>query len=77
MRLSAADIAMIDRAAVASGRSRTSFVRNAAIRAAEEVVLESTVIRMRPKSFVAFMAAIEAPATEVPELVSALKRSAP
>src|ERR1700689_69698 len=77
MRLPAADIAMIDRAADLRGRSRTDFVREAAVRAGEEIVLESALVRMSPRGFAAFMAATEAPATEVPELVTVLKRKAP
>ncbi|WP_237703869.1 type II toxin-antitoxin system TacA family antitoxin [Rhodospirillum rubrum] len=38
MRLPDADLALIDRAATLRGRSRTDFVREAAVRAAEEVV---------------------------------------
>ena len=37
MRLPEADIAMIDRAAGLRGRSRTGFVRDAAVRSAEDV----------------------------------------
>jgi uncharacterized protein (DUF1778 family) len=77
MRLPATDIAMIDRAADLRGRSRTEFMREAAVRAAEEIVLESALVRASPKGFAAFIAAIEAPATEVPELVAVLKRKAP
>src|SRR3546814_2174857 len=47
MRLPEADVAMIDRAAALRGRSRTDFVRDAAVRAAEEVVMENRLIRMR------------------------------
>lgn len=77
MRLPQADIAMIDRAASLRGRTRTDFVRDAAVRAAEEVVLESTLVRMSPQGFKAFMAMIEAPPTAVPELVELFKRKAP
>jgi uncharacterized protein (DUF1778 family) len=41
MRLSEVDIAIIDRAASLRGRSRTDFVREAAARAAENVLMES------------------------------------
>src|SRR5215204_6215692 len=61
MRLGEADVAIIDRAAGLRGRSRTDFVREAAVRAAEEVLLERTLIRMSPAGFAAFRAAIEAP----------------
>ena len=77
MRLPETDIAIIDRAADLRGRSRTDFVREAAVRAAEAVVMESTLIRMSPKGFDAFMSAITAPATVVPETVEVLKRKAP
>jgi uncharacterized protein (DUF1778 family) len=40
MRLSVADIAIIDRAATLRGRSRTEFVRDAAVRAAADVLME-------------------------------------
>ena len=44
MRLPEADIAIIDRAATLRGRSRTDFVREAAVRAAEDVLMETTPI---------------------------------
>ncbi|HXP73143.1 MAG TPA: DUF1778 domain-containing protein [Stellaceae bacterium] len=77
MRLPEADIAIIDRAADLRGRSRTDFVREAAVRAAEEIIMENALIRMSPKGFSAFMSAIAAPAAAVPEMVTLLKRSAP
>jgi len=77
MRLPASDIAIIDRAADLRGRSRTDFVREAAVRAAEEIIMENALIRMSPKGFSAFMSAIGAPATAVPELVDVLKRKSP
>ncbi len=77
MRLPEADIAMIDRAAGLRGRSRTEFVRDAAVRAAEDVVMESRLIRMSADGFAAFMAVLAAPATAVPEMVELAKRPAP
>jgi uncharacterized protein (DUF1778 family) len=77
MRLLEADIAIIDRAAGLRGRSRTEFVREAAVRAAEEVLLERTLIRMSPAGFAAFREALEAPAAPVAELVELLRRPAP
>lgn len=77
MRLPDADIAIIDRAAGMRGRSRTDFVREAAVRAAEEVLMESTLVRMSPSGFIAFMKALAEPATVVPEMVELLKRTAP
>ena len=77
MRLPEADIAIIDRAAILRGRSRTDFVREAAVRAAEEVVLEAMPIRMSASGFDAFMAALAAPPAPVPEMVELLRRPAP
>ena len=77
MRLPKSDIAIIDRAAEQRGRSRTDFVRDAAVRAAEDVIMESVLIRMSPKGFNAFMSAITAPAAAVPEMVELLKRKVP
>lgn len=77
MRLPDADIALIDRAAGMRGRSRTDFVREAAVRAAEDVLMESTLVRMSPSGFKAFMKALAEPATAVPEMVELLKRPAP
>lgn len=77
MRLSESDIAMIDRAAGLRGRSRTDFVREAAVRAAEDVLMETRLIRMSPEGFADFMAAVSNPAKPVPEMVKLMKRPAP
>ncbi len=77
MRLPEADVAMIDRAATLRGRSRTDFVRDAAVRAAEEVVMEQSLVRMSPEGFAGFMGILAAPATPVPEMVELVKRPAP
>jgi uncharacterized protein (DUF1778 family) len=74
MRLPASDIAMIDRAARLRGRSRTDFVRDAAVRAAEETIMENTPIRMSPAGFKAFVEAISGPAKPVPEMVELFRR---
>jgi len=77
MRLPRADISLIDRAATLRGRSRTDFVRDAAVRAAEEVLLDNLPIRMSARGFAAFTQALAAPARPVPELIDLLKRRAP
>lgn len=77
MRLPEADIAIIDRAATLRGRSRTDFVRDAAVRAAEDVLMETMPIRMSPAGFKAFMAALSGPAAPVPEMVELFRRTAP
>lgn len=77
MRLPDADIALIDRAASARGRSRTDFVREAAVRAAEDVLMDQRLVRMSAEGFAEFIALIEQPAEAVPSLVDVLKRPAP
>jgi uncharacterized protein (DUF1778 family) len=68
---------MIDRAAGLRGRSRTDFVRDAAVRAAEEVVMEDRLVRMSADGFAQFMAVLSGPAMPVPEMVELTKRPAP
>lgn len=77
MRLPETDIAIIDRAAALRGRSRTDFVRDAAVRAAEDVLMENAPIRMSPGGFKAFMTALSAPAAPVPEILALFERAAP
>ncbi len=77
MRIAEADIAIIDRAANLRGRSRTDFVRDAAVRAAEDVVMETAPIRMSAEGFDAFVSALSGPATPVPEMLDLLRRPAP
>lgn len=77
MRLPDADLAIIDRAAQLRGRSRTDFVREAAVRAAEDALMEAGLIRMGPEGFAAFMEAVSAPAVAVVPMVEVLRRPAP
>lgn len=77
MRLPDADIAIIDRAATLRGRSRTDFVREAAVRAAEDVLMETVPIRMSPEGFEAFLTVLSGPEQSVPEMVELLRRPAP
>jgi uncharacterized protein (DUF1778 family) len=77
MRLPEADIAIIDRAATLRGRSRTDFMREAAVRAAEDVLMETAPIRMSPAGFKAFMAALSRPARPVAEMIELFQRTAP
>jgi uncharacterized protein (DUF1778 family) len=77
IRLPEADIAIIDRAATLRGRSRTDFIRDAAVRAAEDALMETSPVRMSPSGFKAFMAALSGPATLVPEMIEIFRRPAP
>ena len=77
MRLPPADVAIIDRAAKLRGRSRTDFVREAAVREAEHVVLEQVLIHMSSKGFTEFAREISRPGRPVKELVRVFSRPAP
>lgn len=77
MRLPREDVELIDRAAGVRGRSRTEFVREAAVRAAEQVLLDRALVRMSPAGFAAFTKAIAGRGKPVRALVEVLKRKAP
>jgi uncharacterized protein (DUF1778 family) len=77
MRMPRADLAIIDRAAQLRGRSRTDFVRDAAMRAAETALMENAPIRMSAQGFGAFMAVLAAPAKAVPEMVALFQHKDP
>jgi uncharacterized protein (DUF1778 family) len=77
MRLPEADLSMIDRAAHLRGRSRTDFVRDAAVRAAEDVLMEHRLVRMTLESFTDFLAVLDQPAAPVSAVVEVLQRRAP
>ena len=77
MRLPETDISLIDRAAGLRGRSRTDFVREAAVRAAEDVLMENRLIRMSPECFAGFMAVLAGPAEPIAEMVELARRPAP
>lgn len=76
LRLSESDIATIDRAASLRGCSRTDFVRQAAVRAVEDVLMETTLIQMSPIAYKAFLAALSGPPTPVAEIVELFRRPA-
>lgn len=77
MRLPEADLAVIDQAARLKGRSRTDFMREAAVREAESVLLDTVVPRMSPEAFEAFQAAVSGPGVASPRLVEVLRRTPP
>ena len=77
MRLLKADIDMIDHAARLRGRSRTDFIREAAVRAAEAAILDQSPVRMSAAGFQAFVAALSGKPIPAPEMVEVLARPAP
>jgi uncharacterized protein (DUF1778 family) len=77
LRLPESDLAVIDRAAGLRGCSRTQFMREASVMAAEQLILEQTLISLTPEGFAGFMAALSAPAVVVPELAALRSHPAP
>jgi uncharacterized protein (DUF1778 family) len=77
IRMPPAELDLIDRAAAVDQRSRTEFMRAAAVSAAEEVLLTRKLVRMNAEAFDHFAAVMEGPATVSPEMLRVFKRKAP
>jgi uncharacterized protein (DUF1778 family) len=59
---------LIDQAAQATGKNRTEFVLNAARLAAEEALLDRTVIEVSPETYAEFLKKLDAPPAPNPRL---------
>jgi uncharacterized protein (DUF1778 family) len=77
MRIRAKDRALFDRAAKALGKSRADFILEAARRAAEEVVLDRTVVQVNAKAFTDFVARLEGPPLPNQRFKRTMQRKAP
>lgn len=61
MRIKPEDRTLFDWAAKAQGKTRTDFVLEAARKAAEEALLDRTIVRVDAKTYRAFLARLDAP----------------
>jgi uncharacterized protein (DUF1778 family) len=61
LRIKPEERSLIDRAAKLRGKNRTDFVLEAARAAAEDALLDQTVIRVSPKAYADFLAKLDAP----------------
>lgn len=61
LRIKPEERGLIDRAATLTGKTRTDFVLEAARRAAEEALLDRTVLAVSPEAYSAFLARLEEP----------------
>ena len=61
LRIAAAERGLIDRAAQASGKTRTDFILSAARGAAEEALLDRTIFVVSPAAYAKFLARLDAP----------------
>lgn len=68
---------LIDRAAKISHRNRTEFVLDAAVKMAEEVILDQQFIALNEKDFARFVALLDAPPATNPRLQALLEKKAP
>jgi uncharacterized protein (DUF1778 family) len=77
LRLQTSARDLIDRAAAASGKSRTEFMVEAARREAEAVLLDRCYFALGEKSFAAFSAALDRAPAKNPRLRRLLRTSSP
>lgn len=68
---------LIDRAAEIAGKNRTDFVLDAARRAAEQTLLDSTVLAVSPKAYREFLARLDAPPQPNERLRRSMQTPAP
>ena len=61
LRIRPEERGLIDRAATLTGKTRTDFVLEAARRAAEEALLDRTVLMVSPQAYAAFLARLDEP----------------
>jgi len=59
IRIKPEDRQRIDRAARINGKNRTDFLLDAARRAADEVLLDQTIIYAQPQDYAAFLARLD------------------
>jgi uncharacterized protein (DUF1778 family) len=68
---------LIDRAAKARGKNRTDFVLEAARAAAEEALLDQTIIAASPEAYAAFLARLDMPPQSNERLRKTMQTPAP
>ncbi len=61
LRIKPEERGLIDRAATITGKTRTDFVLEAARRAAEEALLDRTVLTVGPAAYAQFLARLDEP----------------
>ena len=61
LRIKPDERSLIDRAAQSMGKNRTDFILDAARRAAEEALLDRTVLTVSPEAYAEFVARLDAP----------------
>lgn len=77
IRIKPEERSLIDRAAKARGKNRTDFVLDAARAAAEEALLDQTIIVASPEAYVAFLARLDMPPQPNERLRRTMQTKAP
>ena len=77
LRIKPEERGLIDRAAKTLGKNRTDFVLDAARRAAEDALLDRTVLTVSPKAYAEFLARLDAPPQPNERLQKTLRTAAP
>lgn len=68
---------LIDRAAKIAHRNRTEFVLDAAVKMAEEVILDQQLITVDEQTYDKFVALLDAPPAKNPRLQALMEKKAP
>ncbi len=77
MRIRPEDRALFDWAAEAQGKTRTDFILEAARKAAEEALLDRTLVQVDPDTFQRFQALLDAPPDPGERLKRTMQTPAP
>jgi uncharacterized protein (DUF1778 family) len=77
LRIKPEERSLIDRAARSLGKTRTDFVLESARRAAEDALLDRTMLSVDPKAYAEFLARLDAPARPNARLKRTMKTRAP
>jgi uncharacterized protein (DUF1778 family) len=77
IRIKPEERSLIDRAARSLGKNRTDFILDAARRAAEEALLDRTVVMVGPEAYAEFLARLDAPAQPNERLRRTMRTAAP
>lgn len=77
LRASAAQHRIIRAAATASGKTLSEFILDSACRAADNVRLDQTSLRLNPTQWRKFVAALDRPTKDKPRLRALLSRPGP
>ena len=77
LRIKPEERGLIDRAAKTLGKNRTDFVLDAARRAAEDALLDRTVLTVSPKAYAEFLARLDASPQSNERLLQTMRTPAP